>query len=128
MSINRGKVKTEQKGPEVLKSGKNNTPDVDIFINDEEILLVADMPGVARKNLSIDLENDTLTIEGTFSAEFIGSCQRREFEVADYRRVFTLPKGIDIEKTTAEFKNGVLFLHLPKSATVKPYRIEVNGG
>jgi HSP20 family molecular chaperone IbpA len=93
-----------------------------------EILLVADMPGVARENLSINLENNTLTIEGAFTAKFMGSCRSHEFYPADYHRVFTMPKGIDIENTTAEVRNGVLYLHLPKSAAVKSVRVAVNGG
>jgi HSP20 family molecular chaperone IbpA len=121
-------VKPAQDSPEVFKPGKTSTPDVDIFVNDDEILLVADLPGVAKDNLSINLENNTLTIEGTFTAEFAGTSQRREFDSTDYRRVFTLPKGIDVEKTTAEFEKGVLYLHLPKSAAVKPCQIEVKGG
>jgi len=115
MSTEREMVKPAQQAAEVFKPGKSSTPDVDIFVNDDEILLVADLPGVAKDDLSINLENNILTIEGTFTA-------------TDYRRVFTLPKGIDAEKTTAEFQQGVLYLHLPKSAAVKPCQIEVKGG
>ncbi len=127
MSINHEMAESGQNEPEILNSRKSNTPDVDIFINDEEILLVADLPGVSRENLAINLENNRLIIEGTFSVAFVGSCQRAEFCPNDYRRVFTLPKGIDVEKVRAEFKNGVLFLHLPKSSTTKPFKIAVNG-
>ena len=125
MSTEHEMSKTGQEKPEILKPGKSNTPDVDIFVNDDEILLKADLPGVARENLSINLENDTLTIEAVYAAGFTGTCQRREFDATNYRRVFTLPKGIDMEKTAAEFRNGVLYLHLPKSSAVKPYQIKV---
>jgi HSP20 family protein len=128
MSTEREMVKPAQNSAEVLKHGKASTPDVDIFVNDDEILLVADLPGIAKEDLSINLENNTLTIEGAFTAKFAGTCQRREFDSTDYRRVFTLPKGIDAEKTTAEFQKGVLSLHLPKSAAGKPCQIEVKGG
>lgn len=120
--------KQHQQSAEVLKSGATTTPDVDIFVNDEEILLVADIPGVEKKNLSIHVEDDTLTLEGVFSAQFEGTAQREEFHAGVYRRVFTLPKGLDAEKTRAEFKRGVLYLHLPKSTAVKPCRIEVKAG
>ncbi len=125
MSTEREMSKPAQNATEVLKPGKSNTPDVDIFVNDDEILLVADLPGVGKEDLSINLENNTLTIEAAFSAGFSGTCQRREFDATDYRRVFTLPKGIDVEKTAAELSNGVLSLHLPKSSAVKPYQIKV---
>lgn len=128
MSTEREMIKPAQDSPEVFKPGKTTTPDVDIFVNDEEILLVADLPGVAKDDLSINLENNTLTIESAFTAKFAGTCQLREFDSTDYRRVFTLPKGIDVEKTTAEFDKGVLSLHLPKSAAIKPCQIEVKGG
>jgi HSP20 family molecular chaperone IbpA len=125
MSTEREMTKPAQDAPEVSKPGKTNTPDVDIFVNDDEILLVADLPGVAKEDLSINLENNTLSIEAAYSASFTGTCQRREFDATDYRRVFTLPKGIDVEKTAAELSNGVLYLHLPKSSAVKPYQIKV---
>jgi len=127
MSAEREMVKPAQDSPEVFKPGKTTTPDVDIFVNDDEILLVADLPGVAKEDLSINLENNTLTIEGSFTAQFTGTCQRQEFDSTDYRRVFTLPRGIDVEKTTAEFQKGILYLHLPKSAAVKPCQIQVKG-
>jgi len=127
MSTEREMTKPAQDSPEVFKPGKTTTPDVDIFVNDDEILLVADLPGVDKEDLTINLENNTLTIEGSFTAKFTGTCQRQEFDSTDYHRVFTLPKGIDVEKTTAEFQQGILYLHLPKSAAVKPHQIQVKG-
>jgi HSP20 family molecular chaperone IbpA len=128
MSMDHQIANASQDSPEIFKPGKTTAPDVDIFVNDDEILLVADLPGVAKENLEINLENNVLTIEGAYSGNFAGTSQRREFDSTDYRRVFTLPKGIDVEKTSAEFKQGVLVLHLPKSAAVKPCQIEVKGG
>jgi HSP20 family molecular chaperone IbpA len=110
---------------EILKKGEVVAPDVDIYINEDEILLIADLPGVAKNDLSINLEDNTLTIEGHFDHSYTEPLQKREFESIDYRRVFTLPKGIDTEKAVAEFKLGVLQLHLPKSAAVKPRQIKV---
>ena len=83
------------------------------------------MPGVDKNNLAINLENNTLTIEGHFEHHYTEPIQRKEFGSTDYRRVFTLPKGIDAEKASAEFKLGVLQLHLPKSAAIKPRQIKV---
>ncbi|MBI5558080.1 MAG: Hsp20/alpha crystallin family protein [Deltaproteobacteria bacterium] len=127
MSTEREMGKPEQESPEVFKPGQTTAPDVDIFVNDDEILLVADMPGLAKEDLAINLENNTLTIEGSYTSTFAGTPQRKEFDSTDYRRVFTLPKGIDVEKTNAEFKQGVLRLHLPKSASVKPCQVTVKG-
>lgn len=110
---------------EVLQKGAVVAPDVDIYINDDEVLLIADLPGVDKNDLVINLEDNTLTIEGHFDHSFTEPLLRREFESIDYRRVFTLPKGIDTEKAVAEYKLGVLQLHLPKSAAVKPRQIKV---
>lgn len=118
-------VKTRNNEPEILKPGDVTTPDVDIYINDDEILLIADMPGVDKKNISINLENNTLTIEGHFEHPYTEPLQRKEFGSTDYRRIFSLPKGIDAEKASAEFNLGVLQLHLPKSAAIKPRQIKV---
>jgi HSP20 family protein len=118
-------VKANNNEPEVMKTGNIATPDTDIYINDDEILLIADMPGVNKNDLVINLENSTLTIEGHFEHIYAEPIQRKEFGSTDYRRVFTLPKGIDAEKASAEFKLGVLQLHLPKSAAIKPRQIRV---
>ena len=121
------KIRQQQDAPEILKPGQAITPDVDIFVNDREILLIADLPGVKKEDLAINVENNTLTLEGSFVHDFAGTAQRKEFESMNYRRVFTLPQGLDAEKTTAELKLGVLFLHLPKSAASQPRQIKVHG-
>ena len=118
-------IEKESRSPEVMKKGEVIAPDVDIYINDDEVLLIADLPGVDKQDLVINLEDNTLTIEGHFDHSYTESRLRTEFESIDYRRVFTLPKGIDTEKAVAEFKLGVLELHLPKSAAVKPRQIKV---
>ncbi len=104
------------------------TPTVDIYENDDEILLYADMPGVAKDAIAINLENGRLTINGhrTVSAE--GQVQFEEFGDVEYERAFSVPQGIDINKVKAVMNNGVLSLHLPKSEAVKPRQIEVQAG
>lgn len=104
------------------------TPTVDIYENDDEILLYADMPGVAKDAIVINLENGRLTINGhrTVSAE--GQVQFEEFGDVEYERAFSVPQGIDINKVKAVMNNGVLSLHLPKSEAVKPRQIAVQAG
>lgn len=95
-------------------------PPVDIFENENEVLLVADMPGVSRESLSVEIDRNELRIEATRD--------RRVGRVSsDFRRRFTLPDGIDASKVSAQLENGVLRLHLPKSEQVKARRIEVKG-
>jgi HSP20 family protein len=102
-------------------------PRVDIFENKEELLLVADMPGMSQDQLRINLDDEQLTIEGR-AADDERQAVQREFRLFDYRREFVVPGGIDRNKISAEIKDGVLWLHLPKAEALKPRRIEVKSG
>lgn len=123
-------VKREEQAPELTGQADVQvlTPMVDIYENEDEILLHADMPGVNREQMTINLDNDTLSLVGVRQVEAGGTARFQEFGNAEYRRSFTLPPGIDTDKVDAEFKDGVLRLHLPKSAAVKPRTIEVRQG
>lgn len=101
--------------PESVKQRPAVAPPVDVFENKDEVLIVADLPGVAQEALRIDLEEERLVIEAP----------REGF---DYRRSFLMPDGIDREKVSAKLTNGVLRLTLPKAAAIKPRRIEVKAG
>ena len=104
------------------------TPLVDIFENDTEILLHADMPGVPKEEININIDNGRLEISGTRQLTFTGSAAWQEFSNAEYRRVFSVPQTIDIAKVNAELRDGVLHLHLPKSEKAKPRVIEIKAG
>lgn len=99
-------------------------PAVDVFENDSELLVVADLPGVSKDRMSIHFEKGRLTIEGkrALPAQKPGLV---EIEAADFRRTFLVPQGIDAEHIAADLANGVLSIHLPKHASAKPRRIEV---
>ena len=101
------------------------TPAVDIYENEDEILLHADMPGVVKENISVDLDNGTLSISGVRKLETKGVATYEEFSDVEYVRSFSVPQTIDVEKVEAELKNGVLRLHLPKSEAAKPRQIEI---
>uniref|UniRef100_UPI00262E984D Hsp20/alpha crystallin family protein n=1 Tax=Desulfobacula sp. TaxID=2593537 RepID=UPI00262E984D len=101
------------------------TPAVDIYENEDEILLQADMPGVVKKDISVDIDNGTLSISGVRKLETEGAATYEEFTNAEYVRSFSVPQTIDVEKVEAELKNGVLRLHLPKSEAAKPRQIEI---
>jgi HSP20 family molecular chaperone IbpA len=102
-----------------VKEGPSFTPRVDIFENKDELLLVADMPGVRRDDLAIHVDKGQLTVEG-----------RRDLAQgrATYRRSFLLPQGVDAGRIDAELVAGVLKLRLPKAEANKPRRIEVRAG
>lgn len=101
-------------------------PAVDIFDRGEEIVLVADMPGVPSEGTEVHLDRGTLSIRGRVTQEpLAGRWTLQEFRVGDYVRSFTVGEEIDPAGIAAELKNGVLTLRLPKAAEKKPRRIEV---
>lgn len=100
-------------------------PAVDICETEEGLTLVADIPGVKKEGLSVDVDQGILTISGRSEEGLQGNAIFREFELAGYYRQFQLPTEIDTEKIAAELKNGVLTLRLPKAEAAKPRRIEI---
>jgi HSP20 family molecular chaperone IbpA len=103
-------------------------PQVDVYENVDELLLVADMPGVTPDEVGIHVDKDELRIETNRATASDAKLLAAEFAPRDYRRSFTVPHGLDLDKIKAEFSNGVLSLHLPKSPAVKPRQIQVRAG
>ncbi|MDD5760017.1 MAG: Hsp20/alpha crystallin family protein [Desulfobulbaceae bacterium] len=100
-------------------------PLVDIYENNDEILLHVDMPGVDKKDIAVNIDNGKLFLSGIRRIESIGSAQWEEFGDLEYMRTFSVPQTIDSAKVNAELKDGVLRLHLPKSEAAKPRQIEI---
>ena len=100
-------------------------PAVSIIEDESGLLLTADLPGAAKGTMDIHVDKGVLTINAPVSREMPGRPVYSEFEWAPYYRQFQVPDVIDQSKVRAEFKNGVLTLHLPKVEAVKPRRIEV---
>ena len=102
-------------------------PPVDVVEDPSGITLVADLPGVPKDKLSLRIEADTLTLEGEVALPTPEGLQPSHVEVQlpRYRRVFTLSKELDPARISAELKNGVLRLRVPKVEHAQPRRIEV---
>lgn len=102
-------------------------PPVDVVEDAGGITVFADLPGVSRDKLDLQIEADTLTIEAETALKVPEGLQSSHTEVglARFRRVFTLSKELDTEKVSAQLANGVLTLRIPKSERAKPRRIEV---
>lgn len=115
---------------EHTKPGLIFTPAVDIYENDNEIILLADMPGVATDDISIDLKDGVLTLTGDVKPweNENESDVLIEFEIGKYYRQFTLSEAIHQDKIEAGFNEGVLKLTLPKVAKAIPRKITVNNG
>ncbi len=103
------------------------TPPVDVVEDANGITLYADLPGVSREKLNLQVESDTLTIEAESDLAVPDGLTSHHTEVglARFRRVFTLSKELDTEKVSAELAQGVLKLRIPKAEHAQPRRIEV---
>jgi HSP20 family molecular chaperone IbpA len=100
-------------------------PAVDIFETEDNLTLVADLPGVDKERLNVNLERGVLTINGAVEPMKRGEGLFQEFSMANYYRQFQMSEDVNPDKATAEFRNGVLTLVLPKSEAAKPRRIEI---
>jgi HSP20 family molecular chaperone IbpA len=125
---NTSMTKREDQRLENVAERPATAPRVDVFEGKDEVLLVADMAGVGEESLRVNLDDEQLTIEGRPDEEGTGTALQREFRLFDYRRSFLIPSGIDRSKISAELKEGVLWLRLPKSDALKPRRIEIKAG
>lgn len=101
-------------------------PPVDIYESKDEFLIIADVPGVTQNDVRIDYERGRIefTAHGKPSVpegRLVGGVELAR----DYRRAFSVPGTIDVDKIAAELKAGVLFLRLPKSERAKPRQIQV---
>ncbi|WP_334189851.1 Hsp20/alpha crystallin family protein [Noviherbaspirillum sp.] len=105
-------------------------PPVDVVEDASGITLFADLPGVSKETLNLQLEANSLTIEGQVALDIPQDMEssHAEIKVPRYRRTFTLSKELDGEKATAEFKHGVLKLSIPKAQHAQPRKIEISVG
>lgn len=115
---------------EQTRPGVVFTPEVDIFENEQQINLLADMPGVAPNDVKIDLNDGVLSISGEVQP-FEGKDESdvlTEFEIGRYYRQFTLSEVVDQSKIEAKLEDGVLRLTLPKAEKAIPRQIAVTVG
>lgn len=117
---------TEDASVERTRGGLTYSPRIDISETDDELVLYADMPGVSAQNLDIQFEDRELRIHGKVGPRHENiNFLYGEYGIGDFYRTFAIGETIDSEKIAAELKDGVLTLHLPKTAAVKPRRIAV---
>jgi HSP20 family protein len=104
-------------------------PPVDIVETEDALMLKVELPGFSKDDIQIELHDNRLTLRGERKHESDvkeEQFRRRERAYGRFERSFLLPTAIDQDKVTAEFKNGVLELRLPKSETAKPKRIAIS--
>jgi HSP20 family protein len=117
----------ENSGASATRSSlqKSVAPAVDVFENGEEVLVVADVPGVASEAIDVRVENDTLTLEARRHSAHGSPAHSREYEELTFVRSFRIPAGIDVANINAEAKNGTLVVRLPKAAAARPRKVTV---
>ena len=116
-----------QGGISVLPEG--DYPRVNIYSNDDEMVLTAHLPGIEASSLEITCKDDTVSIKGVRRTEMLGEGQsylRQERGAGEFVRAFSLPYGIDTQRVEATYKDGVLRIRLPRQATAKPRKIVVS--
>lgn len=113
--------------PERTRSLPCFQPRVDIYEVSGELVLVADMPGVANESIDIVFENGVLAISGKVEKRQPEGTQYllSEYGLGDYHRAFEVSEAIDATKISAEYSDGELVVHLPKAESARPRRIEV---
>jgi HSP20 family protein len=116
------------RGPEVALPTTAWNPAVDIFENDNEIIVKAELPGMNAKDIDVKFENNTLMLKGErrFEKETKEENYHRiEREYGSFSRAFTAPVAVHADKVTAEYKDGVLKIVLPKKEEMKAKPINV---
>jgi HSP20 family protein len=113
---------------ERTRCGRCYRPNVDILEQKEELLVLADVPGAKKDTIDLHFEDGMLEIRAAVTPrhESDPRCVLREYGVGDYYRSFQINETIDAEKISAEYADGVLTLHLPKAAALRPRKIAVS--
>ena len=106
-------------------------PPVDLVEAEDHFLLKADLPGLTESDVSIEVQDGTLTISGERRAEHESQERgwyRIERSFGSFSRSLTLPDGVDPDAISARFENGVLEVSIPKPEERKPRRVEIKAG
>lgn len=116
-----------------LRRGEGSlwSPPVSVSETKDELIFSAELPGLTREQVSIDVENDVLTISGEKTEERTEGEEERSYHLwersyGSFRRSFTLPRAVKAEDAKASFNNGVLEVRLPKAPEAKGRKIEIS--
>jgi HSP20 family protein len=104
------------------------TPVMDFIEGEDDFYLTCELPGLEEKDLDLSVASNVLTVKGTKHAENEdkkGKCYKKEIWSGSFQRTLALPQSVDGEKISAQLKNGVLKVILPKKEDVKPKQISV---
>lgn len=107
------------------------TPDTDVVETEDEIRVVAELPGMRADDIDLSLENNILTVSGEKVQENREGSEKENYHLSERRwgrfsRAFVLPRDVESDGIRADFREGVLTITIPKSEKAKPRRIEVS--
>ena len=104
------------------------TPLLDVRETEDDFFVMVDLPGVKPEDVNIELNEQVLTISGSRAPVETGESQLAERPYGSFARSLTLPVGVDSDEIKADYHNGVLELHIPKPAEIRPRKIEIRTG
>jgi HSP20 family protein len=109
-------------------SGRGGFPPLNVFNKGDDIVVIAEAPGVRKGDLKIEAKGNTIRIAGTKAAAYgeRASLHRRERGEGRFDRTITLPVEVDADRVKAEFRDGILALYLPRAESAKPRSISIN--
>ncbi len=114
-----------------LDPGIDWRPTADVIENDDEYVIKAELPEVKREDVDVRLENGVITLSGERRFEKTAEDEKHhriESFYGKFARSFSLPDDVDASRISAESKDGVLRVHLPKSKIEKPHSVKINVG
>jgi HSP20 family protein len=116
-----------EKKQETTAPARTFVPATDIYETETTLTIVMEMPGTSKEDLDVSVEDDVLYVDGRVRFEKYESLQPvyTEYNIGHYRRSFALSNKVDQRKISAEMKDGVLTLVLPKAEEAKPRRIDI---
>lgn len=103
-------------------------PAVELVEKDGEYVLTAEVPGIPKADIDVAIDDNVLTLKGEKKTEFEkdeGRAHIRERRYGSFERSFTLPRNVDASKVRAEFRDGIVQVHLPKGEAKKARHIEI---
>jgi len=110
----------------VAAPGLTYQPNVDVCDCGAEVMLVTDMPGASAESMNVSFEDGVLSVHAKVLQRSLPGRQLvQEYGIGDYRRSFRLGEGFDASQISAEYRKGVLTIHVPRLAAVRPRKIEV---
>ena len=112
---------------QMVDAGSAYSPDVDIYLSEDELLLAADLPGVEKGDVNIEIdENNSLVIKAKTAQKEMENPVYKQFNVGNYYRAFQIGDEFDKDKVTGRLENGLLEVRVPKREEAKPKRIAIN--